>query len=333
MSYWIKNWRYDGVWILFPMLLPALAILLFPDFFTQQNETGPWLWLVLVVGIDVAHVYSTLFRTYFDSEFRKKHTSLFTLVPVLAWVIGILVYSIDGMLFWKLMAYLAVFHFIRQQYGFSRIYSRKEQRSLFQSRFDTLAIYTASLYPLLYWHIEPREFSWFLEGDFFSLQSLPTWPFTLLYGIIQLGYLGYSIYLWKRGLLNIPKVLLWLGTSLTWYIGIVAYNGDLSFSLTNILAHGIPYMALIRSQQRPLGTKLLNTGIGLVLICVIFAYLEEGIWNGIVWNAPEHQAFFLPFKALSSHSGFLLGILVPLLAVPQITHYVLDAYIWKKKYS
>ena len=49
------------------MFLTIAAVLL-------QERTGaeasvsPWVWLVLIVGVDVSHVYSTLFRTYLDKD-------------------------------------------------------------------------------------------------------------------------------------------------------------------------------------------------------------------------------------------------------------------------
>ncbi len=60
-----------------------------------------------------------------------------------------------------------------------------------------------------------------------------------------------------------------------------------------------------------------------------FAYLEEGLWDGLVWR--EHGAVFGWFQALPDVSrAAWLAWLVPLLALPQSTHYVLDGFIWRR---
>ena len=59
---------------------------------------------------------------------------------------------------------------------------------------------------------------------------------------------------------------------------------------------------------------------------VLFAFLEEGFWDGLVWR--EHGALFGWFQHLPTvASPVLLMWLVPLLARPQSTHYGLDGFI------
>jgi hypothetical protein len=59
-----------------------------------------------------------------------------------------------------------------------------------------------------------------------------------------------------------------------------------------------------------------------------FAYLEEGFWDALVWN--DHREFFSFFYFLPKITDHhMLALLIPLLSLPQITHYVLDGFIWK----
>ena len=63
-------------------------------------------------------------------------------------------------------------------------------------------------------------------------------------------------------------------------------------------------------------------------ILIFLAFFEEWIWDVFVWR--EHSTVFgvwNRFVSLEASAG--LSLLVPLLAVPQATHYVLDAFIWK----
>ncbi len=57
-----------------------------------------------------------------------------------------------------------------------------------------------------------------------------------------------------------------------------------------------------------------------VILC--FALLEEFLWETLVWN--EHFSLDLTVPET------VLQFLIPLLVVPQLTHYLLDGFIWKK---
>jgi hypothetical protein len=66
---WINNSRFDLTWFIAPMLLPPLVVFFIPNDFlnAQRTDIFPWSWVFIVLTIDVAHVYSTVFKTYFNS--------------------------------------------------------------------------------------------------------------------------------------------------------------------------------------------------------------------------------------------------------------------------
>ncbi|MEM7040446.1 MAG: hypothetical protein AAF570_26005 [Bacteroidota bacterium] len=242
---WIYRPIPDSIFILAPAFLATFAVILFPDFFTDNQLMPPWAWLLLIVGVDVAHVYSTLWRTYFDPEEFGKYKKQLTWIPILGFAAGFGLYAVDAMLFWRVLAYLAVFHFVRQQYGFLSIYARKDGREKWERTVDAVTIYAATVYPLLYWHTHlPRNFNWFMEGDFVAVEAnglseIGFW----IYAVIMVGYVGKEIYMsGQRKRINVPKNLILIGTVVAWYYGIVVRNGDLAFTATNVLAHGIPYI-------------------------------------------------------------------------------------------
>jgi hypothetical protein len=343
---WIYKPLPDLVFVLLPSFLITAAVLAFPQFFAEQETMPPWTWLLLIVGVDVAHVYSTLWRTYLDPEEMESHRRLLTWTPILVYSLGVLLHAIDGMLFWRVMAYLAVFHFVRQQYGFMAVYSRKDNRPNWKRQIDAITVYLLTLVPILHWHLHlPKSFNWFIEGDFIAIQ-LP-WLENLAWICYFTGIFAYlfsEMWLAKANLrFNLPKNLIILGTGLSWYVGIVHSEGDLAFTATNVLAHGIPYMAMVwfygkkkqqtRSSSPNIWMKVgfnaafLPLFIGLLLA---LGYLEEGLWDGMVWH--DHTSLFpwaqdLPFLAETKAAS----LLVPLLSVPQVTHYVLDGYIWKMR--
>jgi hypothetical protein len=336
---WIYSAAVDGAWILAPALLATIVALTLVQAGHSDAGLPLWMWGLLIVGIDVAHVYSTIYRTYLDPAARARLSGWLVLTPVAGWVLGVLLYSWSAATFWTALAYLAVFHFIRQQYGFLMIYSRRE-RTLPKAcaLVDQAAIYAATLGPLLYWHTHlPRAFVWFIDGDF---MALPQW----MWGIARPVYLTIlAAYLVKegwlvvgRGQLNIPRNCVVIGTALSWYVGIVVANGDLIFTLTNVVAHGIPYMALTfifsRGElQRGARLGLIARVLPLAIAALItLAFLEEGLWDGLIWR--EHLSLFPGFSRLPPiETNTLLTLIVPLLAVPQLTHYVIDGVIWRLK--
>ncbi|MGI4865943.1 MAG: hypothetical protein ACRYFZ_18610 [Janthinobacterium lividum] len=336
---WLRSPRYDGWLILAPPFLALLLVLALPAQYRHSAAFPLLAWVGVVLLIDVAHVYGTLFQTYFDPAQRRQRRTLLVLAPLACYAGGVLLYTAGGLVFWRALAYLAVFHFIRQQYGFLRLYSRHEAPAPGQW-LPTVLIYAATLYPLLYWHLSaPRNFNWFVDGDFVQRD----WPLgrhlaTGLYVALLLAYLARESWLYYRTrTLNLPRNLLLGGTAVAWYTGIVLFNGDLAFTLLNVVSHGVPYLALVWS-RRPVqasgrGWWAGRYGLGLFLGAIIlFAFLEEGLWDGFVWR--EHGTVFSWFQGLPTVAKpTLLMWLVPLLALPQSTHYVLDGFIWRKNRS
>ncbi|MBI3543065.1 MAG: hypothetical protein HY075_07315, partial [Deltaproteobacteria bacterium] len=302
----------------------------------------PWAWLALVVGVDVAHVYSTMFRTYLDPRARARHAGALVLVPLLGWGAGAVVHALSARAFWSALAYLAVFHFVRQQYGFLALYSRRERGASKLARaVDRAAIYLATLYPLVYWHTHlPRNFSWFVAGDFLVVRApwLERVVFAL-YVVALAAYFGKSLRRWASAReLNVPRDLLVAGTALSWYVGIVWLNGDAAFTATNVVSHGVPYLALVWAYARRHSNAAAAPRLAAMLrvralpvffgALVALAFVEEGFWDGFVWR--DHPGIFRVFEALPRVTdAATLAWLVPLLALPQITHYLLDGFIWK----
>jgi hypothetical protein len=56
---------------------------------------------------------------------------LYSLVPLLGFAIGVALYSEGELVFWRALAYLAVFHFIRQQYGWVALYRVRPANATF----------------------------------------------------------------------------------------------------------------------------------------------------------------------------------------------------------
>jgi hypothetical protein len=330
---WLSNPLKECIFIIAPALFPVLLVFVFNDYFVSHEVNTVW-WILLVLCVDVTHVYSTLFRLYWDKQTFNTYKRTLIFIPVIAFVAGLCLHYYDSVIFWRVLAYVAVFHFVRQQYGFMRLYSRKDSPSTLNRTIDSLSIYNATIYPLLYWHLHATDqLGWFIKGDFIQLNIVEYGSiFTVIYFIVFAVYLIKEIVTISRnGWLNIPKNLIMLGTYASWYVGIVAFQADLIFTLLNVVAHGIPYMALVwihGEKKTPSNFTFNIKGVGVFIgILLLLAYIEENLWDRIVWN--DHPELFPLFSGLSFQNPFLLSIAVAILVLPQVTHYVLDGFIWR----
>jgi hypothetical protein len=300
-----------------------------------SSETPSWGWIPAVILCDVAHVWATAFRTYLDPKERSRRTLLFTIVPLVGLAASVALYSVGAAVFWRALAYLAIFHFVRQQYGWVALYRARAGESDLRGRvIDTAAIYAATIYPLLYWHTHlPRRFAWFVMGDVASL-PLSIMPAAKALWIVALGtYAVRSTHAWLTKRANPGKDLVVATTAIAWYVGIVVFDSDYAFTVTNVFMHGIPYFVLVRAQTQSsadpakgtLATRLSKSIVAFVGVLWLVAFFEELLWDRAVW----HDRPWLFGESWDVGTAKL--VIIPLLALPQLTHYVLDGFIWRRR--
>lgn len=335
---WLVSARFDLAVFLGPAALAVGLVLAAPGLSPDGELPLPF-WVFAIIFVDVAHVWSTIYRTYLDPAELSRRPALYTLAPLGAYAALVVAYASSAQAFWRALAYLAVWHFVRQQYGFLALYRRRAgETGAFDRWLDTTTIYAATLFPLLYWHAHlPRRFQWFIQGDFFEglvSEGLIRLLWPLYVGLFAV-FIFRQIFRWMTDRVFLAgKVVLVLTTAVCWGLGIVVTNSDYSFTLTNVLVHGIPYFAIVflygrRKPGQP-GTFLhwifagghVFAFVGLV---VLLAFGEELLWDRLIWH--ENGSIF-PGPAIDVGPKLEI-LLVPLLALPQATHYVLDAFIWK----
>ena len=336
---WILGRRADLALFGLPVLAAALVALLAWRAGVLHTDLPPWGFALLIVGVDVAHVYSTGFRVYLDREELTRRPGLYAGVPLACFGLGVAAHALGGPAgFWRLLAYVAVFHFVRQQWGWVAYSRARAGEGAVDRRLDQIAIYNVTLFPLLWWHAHlPRSFTWFVEGDFVALPGWLGLAGHVVHWTINVVYLGHQ---WRRARagrgVNIAKLWVWATTWAIWYGGIVVLDSDLVFTTSNVLAHGLPYLAVVWTIQRDRWAGA-AAAVGwffrprawwaYLAVLALVGYGEEWLWDRLVWH--EHGGLFRgPAPALD---GLWLSLLVPLLATPQATHYVLDAWIWRRR--
>ncbi len=333
-NYWLFSRSIDLTVFLGSAVLSLVLLAVGSQLGVLDGDSPEWTWVSAVLFIDVAHVWSTSFRVYFDKEEFKRRFWLYLLVPVFGYALGVALYSEGDLLFWKVLAAIAVFHFVRQQYGWVALYRRKlGETDRLTWWIDAAAVYLASIYPLVFWMTSlPRSFEWFVQNDFISLPKMTETILFPVYVLALISYFAKSIYQYFRhGFLNIGKDIVVATTAFCWYLGIVYFNSDYAFTVTNIIIHGVPYFALIyfyarfRRESTSGVYRTLSQNIFIFLATLwALAYIEEIFWHRGVWH--EKQWLFgsdWDWQTLKVY-------LVPLLALPQLTHYVLDGFIWRR---
>jgi hypothetical protein len=335
---WILSARGDLAVFLGPVALAGLIVLLGHALGVADDGLPPWAFLLLVVGCDVAHVHATVFRAWLDPVQRSRRPGLLLGVPLLCFGAGLALHRHDGLLFWRVLAYLAAFHFVRQQVGWMVYASRQGgERDRRRLALDKLAVYAATVFPLVWWHAHlPRAFVWFVPGDFASgLSRDAALAAGWAHGAILASWLALLAWDAARGRgVNRARLLVLTTTWLAWVGGIVLLESDLAFTASNVLLHGVPYTVVVWrwgrrrfADERGPVAGLFQPGRAPLYVGLLVgaAFLEEGLWDRLVWH--DHATLFpLPEAGLSPALG---SVVVALLAVPQASHYVLDAFLWR----
>lgn len=323
---WLVSRRFD----ILAFTLPALFALLVGSQSTRladaTGETPTWAWLLFVVFIDVAHVHATTLRVYCDARELRRRPWLYAVAPIAGLVSSVLLYAHSAALFWRCLAYIALFHFVRQQLGWMRMYRRRDLgMTRFDAQLDELAIYAATVCPVIVWHTRlPGKFAWFMPGDFAEgLPPAAAAAATLTFALCALTF--YARQALRAAPIAWGRVLLFTTTAAIWWIGIVVIADDFAFTVTNVVAHGVPYMLVSQrvTQQQNKRWYAASLPVYVAVLCA-FALSEEWLWDAFVWH--EHEALLMtPPLDLDRAATFF----VPLLSLPQLTHYILDAYLWR----
>lgn len=344
---WILGPRADACIFTGPILLALLIIGHAHSRGMLHAEMPVWMFALLVVACDVGHVWATAFRVYLDPGRFRKRPGLFIGVPLSCFAFGVVAYGLGSEVFWRSLAYLAVWHFIRQQWGWVAFARAKANEGSVDRRLDQATIYAVTLYPLLFWHAHlPRAFDWFVTGDFVAL---PAWVaaagFWAHVTICTIFVARQAQHVARGRGVNLAKLQIVVTTWIAWYGGIVLLDSDVAFTALNVLSHGIPYLAVVWTVERrnaqstgaaqpaPLA-RWFAPRFAVLLLCVLvlIGYAEEWLWDGLVWR--DHAALFPGVEALLGEGipwPGMLSVIVPLLAVPQATHYVLDGWLWKRR--
>ncbi len=362
---------FDIGWFVVPGLVALLLALGLPPAVREHAGESLLAYVALVLLIDVAHVWSSLYRTYLDSEQRASHGARLVVIPSVCFFAAFALHSFHALLMWRVLAYIAIFHFIKQHIGIAAIYCRLGGESDFDRNLCKLTIWGTTLGAVVWWHTAlPRRFAWFMQGDLVT--GLPPWLGTCALLLIAGSTTAFAVRrTWlvaTRAPHNPMTTALTLLTAASWFVGIVYLNSDLAFTLTNVVIHGISYLALVyvaggatwverwlldqAQEPRTLRATASEEAIWSELAAFpgqarrsseegrTLAALSAVVFYGavallaFVEEAAWDRAIWHEHGELFGYtdawlSGPATSLVVALLTLPQATHYVLDRYIWR----
>jgi hypothetical protein len=330
---WLVSPGFDLGWFVVPGLVALAVALVIGVHGHARADDGLALWILGVLLVDVAHVWASLYRTYLDREARRHHARVLRSAPLLVFLIGFMLHAAVPLLFWTVLAYVAAFHFIKQQEGFVALYLRAGGETPHDRSLAKLAIWVSTAGPVVYWHAQlPREFAWFMQGDF--VEGLPEMIGTIAVWAQLPVLLAFAIRRIALGGRGHPMVAILVAlTAASWNLGIVWFDDDRVFTLSNVFIHGVPYMALVwiaggrETVERGLGRgrSMFVLVAAFYLLLAALAFGEEALWDRLVWH--EHAGLFGDGRLELGEFG--LALCVAALTVPQATHYLLDRWIWR----
>lgn len=299
---------------------------------------------------DVPHVWGTIYKTYLDKSQLEKHKALYIWIPLITFIVLLILTLADSTLYllFFVLAFFAVFHFIKQQLWFIMLYAYKEiNKSNTSILMDKILAWIITWWPILYWfsNLDTRNYNWFTNDDFIKLPDIlfpAIWYISILFWLF---YIWYEIFRYKKWeILNIWKYLYILWTFFVWFYWIVWTNSMLIFWLWNMLLHGWNFFAITYYSTKDRINKWLfktykifnffaNKNIFLfILPLFIIWFIEQSTWALFLDNEEFFHYFYNMklYELFKNINIYVFSITIALLALPQTTHYILDGIIWKK---
>lgn len=348
MSWWVLSWRSDVIGFILPVLV---AILLLPaSYSVPQNEVPLPYYIGLVVMVDVAHVYGTIFRTILDSEATRLNRALFLWGPLRLLLASLLIITLFGeAMVWTLLAYFAMYHFAKQAFGILCLYkARKGERGSLDHQLDYWTCMVGAAVPVALDHVGKKfgdPMKWFDNGEFHlaGLPEVAQVPLIVVYVVVPSVWLARTVWRWIVGdLWNLGKLWIMAVQYLTWTVGVVGKHEVRSLAFVNLF-HGVSSMVLVyvvvqrryaqwrvakpasMTTRDTICEALVASPLPYVAVMVLFALVEELCWEVCIYQKylPE-MGFQLPCVR-----RWWRKLVVAVMIQPQLAHYYLDAYIWK----
>lgn len=352
-----QNWVLDPLQdALFIIAAPLIVLLLAVAIFHLRTAADAIALIIVThVVMTVAHHLPTFIRIYGDVELFKRYRWSFLLGPVIpfAFAMSMVVYlnvhryPIEYLLYlYLILALWDPWHFLRQNYGFTRIYDRNNAAPpRLAARMDLALCASWFVFIML----ASSEWLPGILEDLYSSAHLPlvlalptgtlhvlrelSFTIALLVSAAYMAYLvwcrrnSYSISLAKLGFVLVTFGVMYLAyTPNAWILAIAPqWSFKVGFAAVGIV-HMTQYLAIVWRYNRTLAARPQRARAGM------FRKLHaRGGWM----VAGAYVAVCLIYGDLLTlrHANeWLMGVLLALGFTSTLLHYYFDGFIWKMRH-
>tara|TARA_Y100000768_G_scaffold388287_1_gene383328 strand:+ start:21397 stop:22440 length:1044 start_codon:yes stop_codon:yes gene_type:complete len=300
------------------------------DYRFHNQKQLPWILIIIIKSLqEITHVYATFLISYADQEVFKKLKRILIMTPILIFLASF-AFIIGGKENWFfiLIAQTAIFHVIRQEYGWMKIATRLDSyHSKWLERLDLLTIYSITISPTLWLLRHSENGYWIRPGDSFLVPDILArfaMSFSLI--VIILFWIINSFHWWKYRQVNLTKILVFFNGFFGWYIALYFITDPQYFLLSSWLltfAHGVPYFFIVFKTER-LGDSSLIQGKYFRLSRSAYLYGLLILFFFI---------FYAPFASIQKFYElplFWKALLASAISCPNIVHCIIDGFLWRK---
>lgn len=345
---WFANWYLDFCAInLVPLLAMILALCgIWP--FQGEWDNSLTILVAFIIWFDWTHIQAHWFRILGNRAEQKKTKIIHSLSFLLFIVINVTLYHLGYSKWLEIfLVYFAAFHFMRQQYGLIRVYTKGDiDKKKYETHLEYILFQLVMITPLILWHTIPPYTNFYWSRIFFK-SYLFTWIYYVLLGFTVLTMIAYIVLETKRTLrtqnFNIPKNLTLFTTAIGWGVLTFFKQPHLLVYFTVIIAHDVSYLFLVwwfaRRDEILLKKRIASFSWvsvkGFVLYYGFLAIFSELLFI-VHWQIVQPDMtpkFFGNLFAFIPHSadGIMRSFGMTLVFSVQFHHYFTDRFLWKKE--
>jgi hypothetical protein len=313
---WIlSTYRRDLLWLYLP---GACALLLSFRLVHDDGSAAFFLFAFLAQGFfDSGHVYTTVWRTYFDRTELRRRRWLYGLLPLFVFGVSLSLGTYSLKILGAVVLYATIYHNIRQFYGLSKWYQRLSGHSRpWSDRF----LYLLCAGPFFMAHFRPGV-AWpkvYLGQDLLVYRSTAVYSaLAALYIFVMIAWALYEWRLWQQN--PEPGRIFSVGFPALLY-GLAFVHGR---SLSQILfplvvSHGCTYLVLTAVSMKRIGRIKfpLAAIVGAVLTTALIFGAVDALYGG----------------GLSDSESPRMTVWIALFLTPLFCHYIFDGFLWTRRH-
>lgn len=345
---WIHSWYGDFLaFFTVPFLFITLAFFHLPPF-RESDQILLQKCIYIVLFIDWAHIFAQYHRIYSNPLEPQKYRWIYPLSYILLIpVVSVLVQTAGFRRIDFILVYFVIFHFIKQHYGFLKIYSKTDgSKSRLEGMTESLLFYLTMVTPVLVWHVKGLDYQYKWVSIFYK-SPLFSYLLPVAAGLYLLTLCLYVVHEWNRsrrnGFFNLPKNLALLVGACSWGAASLLPQATSLIIFTVTFTHDISYMFIVwftgRRDEKILRNEvrwiswysfpglLFFFGVLIVLsdvlICIHLEMTYDHNWNYWIWGRT--------FNFLDRAEGWWLSFAWSIFFATQAHHYFIDRFLWKKE--